>query len=168
MNKNPSLTSQMFSGPTPGQSLTHEPKSQPWEKPPQFTQLSDAMNFLMEQITQPIHLKQMLAIMDAGMPIEAIARTIIFSGFSLGKWNPDLGMLMYKPTMLSLIALAHRAGLKDTPVVMPSSLDKHIKNRSGMHAMAGSMNQEDKPIPIPEEDKIDNKLKASGFAKKVT
>lgn len=165
MIKNPALTSQMFSGPIPGQSLTHEPRSMPYEKPPQFTKLSEAMNFLMDQLTQPVHLKKMLALMGAGMPIEAIARTILFSGFSLGKWSPDLGLLMYKPTMLSLISLAHRAGLKDTPVVMPSSLDKYIKNRTGMHAMAGSMNEnpEDKPIAIPSRDML---KRTSGFAKR--
>lgn len=113
-----------FSGPIPGESLTHAPKQMPYEHPPQFTKLEDAMNFLMGQMLEPQYLKQLLALMDAGMPIEAITRTLLFSGFSMGKWTPDLGILMYKPLMLSLMAIAHKANMKHTPIVLKESLTK--------------------------------------------
>src|SRR5712664_3268837 len=100
-----------FGAPIPGSSLTKEHGSMPYEKPPQFTKLPDAVNHLMDQLTEPMYMKQLLQLMDAGIAIEAIARTLLFTGFTLGKWTVDLGMLMYKPIMLALIAIAHRAGL---------------------------------------------------------
>lgn len=118
----------VFSAPVPGSSLTKEFGAAPYEKPPQHTKLPDAMYHMMDQLTEPMYMKQLLSLMDAGMPIEVIVRTLIFTGFSLGKWTSDLGMLMYKPLMLALMAIAHRAGLKDTPVIMPRTLAQHRMN----------------------------------------
>lgn len=123
----------MFSAPIPGQSLTHEPKNMPYEKPPQFVQVDEAMNFLMNQILEPHYLKQMLQLMNAGMSIEAITRTIIMTGFATGKWTPTLGMLLYKPVMLTLIAIAKKAGLDETPVAHPSMLDKYNMGKFKQH-----------------------------------
>lgn len=131
----PKLTHSVLSGPIPGQSLTHAPKAMAWEQPPQFTKLSQAMNWLMDQMTNGQYMKQLLHLMDAGMPIEAITRTILFSGFTQGKWTPDLGMLMYKPVMMALMAIAKRAGIDDVPVVMPSGLDKHMQTNVRMSDM---------------------------------
>lgn len=155
LNVNPKTFTSVVSGPTNGQSWSHEPKSQAWEKPPQFTKLEEAMHFLMDQLTDTEHLKPLLAIMEAGMPIEAIARTILFTGFSSGKWTPDLGMLMYKPLVLSLIAIAHRAGLKNTPITMKESMTDHLKNKTGTYAMfkkfkgedIGTLNEPEKQLP---------------------
>lgn len=113
--------------PIPGSSLTKEPGSMPYEKPPQFVRLDEAMHHMMGQLTTPFYLKQLLQLMEMGTSIEAIARTLLFTGFSLGKWTVDLAMLMYKPLMLLLMAIAHRANLKDTPVLLPQAvIDNHI------------------------------------------
>lgn len=158
-----------FSAPIPGQSLTHAPKSMPYEKPPQFTTLKDAMNMLLNQLTEPQHLKQLLALMDAGMPIEAICRTLLFTGFAHGKWTPDLAMLMYKPLMLLLITMAHKAGKKDTPVVMHQSLQKYImnnmRNRAAIVKKDGGMIGMPKNISKLQENPIDEEtiLANKGF-----
>lgn len=139
---NPVLVHQMFSGPIPGQSLTHAPKSMPYESPPQFAKLEDAMHWLMDTITDPPQLKQLLTLMDAGLPLEAIARTLLFSGFATGKWTPDVAILMYKPVMLTLITIAKKAGITDVPIVLPSSLDKTINNKTKLAALAAQMKGE--------------------------
>lgn len=111
-----------FGAPVPGQSWTMPPKTAKWEHPPQFTDLKKAMYYMMDQLTDSFYMKKLLTMMDANMPIEAIARTLLFGGFTQGKWTVDIALLMYKPLMLSLIAIAHRAGLKDVPVLMPKSV----------------------------------------------
>lgn len=169
MNKDPNFQMSMFSGPVPGEGLTHPPKGQPWQQPPQHTKLEDTMTFLMHQLTEPEHLKQLLQLMEGGMSIEAITRTILFSGFTMGKWTPDLGLLMYKPLMLSLTAIAHRAGLKDTPMVMKESMDKHtfgkIKNHVMIQHMKGNPIGEFTP-PTKSAPKAAPK-QSNGFMKKI-
>ncbi len=116
---------QAFTGPIPGQSLTMMPKSTPWQRPPQFPKLEDTMDFLMDQLIEPQHLKEILFLMKNDISIEEIARVLIFTGFAEGKWLPSVAMLMYKPMMMFLVALAHRAGLKDAKVVAKHRLNKN-------------------------------------------
>lgn len=128
-NKQYSLHNAVFSTPVPGQSLTSPPKGMPYEKPPQFTKIEDAVHYVMNQVTEPEHISEFLHLIKRGISIEEMTRVIIFSGFALGKWTPDLAMLIYKPVMLGLIALAHRASLKDANVLMPKRMsDKSVKD----------------------------------------
>ncbi len=149
----PNMLNAMFSAPIPGHSLTHEPKNMPWEHPPQFVQVDEAMNFLMNQLLEPFYLKQMLQLMNAGMSIEAITRTIIMTGFATGKWTPTLGMLLYKPLMLALISIAKRAGLTDTPVAHPSMLNKYNMGKFKQH-MSLFPNSGSPEVETPQEEAL--------------
>lgn len=167
MNKDPGFQMSMFSGPIPGEALTHPPKGMPWQQPPQHTKLEDVMLHLMHQLTEPQHLKQLLGLMEGGMSIEAITRTILFMGFSSGKWTPDLAMLMYKPLMLSLTAIAHKGGMKDTPLVMKESMGKHLHGKMRNRVMIRAINRQplvDSSIPLPNE----TSKATSGFMSKGT
>ncbi len=164
-----------FNAPIPGSSLTKEHGSMPYEHPPQFTKLTDAVHHMMDQMTEPYYMKQLFQFMDAGVAIEAIARTLIFTGFTLGKWTVDLGMLMYKPIMLALLAIAHRAGFKDTPVLLPSAVVSNGMNNLKSQMQANKMKDLRKkamdfshlnapPAVVPEPNLSSNK----GFMQKPT
>lgn len=86
-----------FGRPIPGQSLTKEPGASPWEKPPQFTDIDDAMEFLFNNITNPKNAHKLCALMEAGVPITSIVETILKGGFMEGKWTPDLMIILLKP-----------------------------------------------------------------------
>jgi hypothetical protein len=84
------------------------------------------------------------------MSIEALTRTVLFSGFTLGKWTVTLMMLMHKPLMLALIAIAHRAGLKHVPVVLPQSFNKYHLDKLKQHMMTQKIkqsNEKSKDVP---------------------
>ena len=119
-----------FTRPIPGNSwAAHPPRSQPYQKPPRFTKIEEVMPWLFERLHDPMHFKEMLNLMDGGMSVEALARTILFTGFTQGLWTVDLMLLMFKPTMMSLVAIAHRQKLKHTPVVLPESYNKYHNNK---------------------------------------
>ena len=79
-----------FDAPIPGQGLTDEPGNYPWEHPPQFTDVVEASEFVWDRLHRPAFTEQVLAMLDAGIPVEALGRIIIFNGFMEGKWNPDV------------------------------------------------------------------------------
>jgi hypothetical protein len=56
--------------------------------------------------------------LDAGVPIEAIARVIVFGGFVEGKFTPDVGFLITEPVMKMLMAIGVRAGLNNIRMSM--------------------------------------------------
>ena len=79
-----------FDAPVAGQSLTDEPGNYPWEHPPKTT---------------------MIVMMESGIPVEALARILTFTGFAEGEFTPDVGFLVAEPLMKMLAAIGIRAGV---------------------------------------------------------
>lgn len=118
-----------FDAPIPGESLTREPGNSPWEQPPQFTNPMTAADFLFQQLLKPSTLKGILTMLKMGVPAEALARILIFTGFTEGKWTPDIAMLLFKPVMAMIVGIGGRAGIKDMKVTIGNrSSNDVIKN----------------------------------------
>ena len=101
-----------FDAPVPGQSLTDEPGNYPWEHPPQYTNPEQVVDLLFDKLGEPEVVEQVIAMLDAGVPVEAIVRVMTFSGFMNGKFNPDVGFLIVQPLMNMVSAIGIRAGIK--------------------------------------------------------
>jgi len=98
--------------PVAGQSLTNSPE-QPykWEQPPEFTTVNEANLFILKSlIEEKTYLNLVLSVSD-GVPIADIASVILYHGFTQGKWNPDLMLLLMEPTMYIIIGLIEKAGI---------------------------------------------------------
>tara|TARA_R100001443_G_scaffold63871_1_gene73589 strand:+ start:626 stop:1135 length:510 start_codon:yes stop_codon:yes gene_type:complete len=100
-----------FDAPIPGQGLTDEPGNYPWEHPPQFTDVVEASEFVWDRLHRPAFAEQVLAMLDAGIPVEALGRIIIFNGFMEGKWNPDVAFLIAAPVMKMIATMGITAGV---------------------------------------------------------
>ena len=107
-----------FDAPVPGQSLTDKPGNYPWEHPPQFTNTSEAADFVWDKLTQPQFAEQVIAMLDSGIPVEAIGRIIIFSGFIEGKWTPDVAFIIAEPVMKMIAAMGIQGGVKKFRISM--------------------------------------------------
>jgi hypothetical protein len=107
-----------FDAPVPGQSLTDTPGNYPWEHPPQFTDPEEATEFIWQTLHTEEFMEQVIGMLDAGVPIEAIARVIVFGGFVEGKFTPDVGFLITEPVMKMLMAIGVRAGLNNIRMSM--------------------------------------------------
>ena len=101
-----------FDAPIPGQGLTDEPGNYPWEHPPQFTDPDEAAEFVWDRLHRPEFMEQVIAMLDAGIPIEAIARVILFGGFTEGKWSPDVAFIIAEPVMKMIAAVGIHGGVK--------------------------------------------------------
>ena len=51
--------------------------------------------------------------LDAGIPVEAIGRIIVFSGFTEGKWNPDVAFIITEPIMKMIAMIGFKVVLKN-------------------------------------------------------
>tara|TARA_R100000664_G_scaffold13891_2_gene21977 strand:- start:5475 stop:5993 length:519 start_codon:yes stop_codon:yes gene_type:complete len=100
-----------FDAPVPGQSLTDEPGNYPWEHPPQFSDPEEVLDILFDKLGEPEVVEQVIAMLDSGVPVEAIVRVMTFSGFMNGKFNPDVGFLIVQPLMNMVSAIGIRAGI---------------------------------------------------------
>ncbi len=103
--------SSRFSAPVAGESLTSTPRNMVFEKPPQFTKLEEATEFVWEQLNKRDNTLKLLAMLDKQVPVDGLIKTILFSGFASGKWTPDLAILMTEPVIDMVVALGKSAGI---------------------------------------------------------
>lgn len=101
-----------YSGPVPGQSLTNATDvSYAWEQPPRFTNRREAEIYVLEELTEPEAFRQITDMIIEGVPIEAITRTYLLSGYSRGLWTVDMILLLAESVGFMIMALAEKAGL---------------------------------------------------------
>jgi hypothetical protein len=113
-----------FDAPVPGQGLTDKPGNYPWEHPPQYTDTSEAADYVWDKLTQPQFAEQVIAMLDAGIPVEAIGRIIIFTGFAEGKWTPDVAFIIAEPIMKMIAAVGIHGGVKKIRMSMQDLTNK--------------------------------------------
>lgn len=116
-----------FDAPIPGQSLTDEPGNYPWEHAPKNVDLEETLEMIWSRITTPEALEELVRMFDAGVPVEAVARVITFTGFTEGEFTPDLGLMMVEPLMEMLTAIAMRAGIEDVKISLTDVSNKEFK-----------------------------------------
>ena len=107
----------MFEGPIPGQSMTASPDSKmPWDGPPQYAGLQEASQDLFLSLLEDDTLKSIVDLLDQEIPISDIAHVILVQGYSEGKYNPDLLMMLIEPLMYMLMAIAEKFDIADVKI----------------------------------------------------
>ena len=149
-----------FSAPIPGQSLTDEPGNYPWEHPPKNTDPETIVNDLFMRMTQPEALQEILVMLDAGVPVEAIVRVMVFTGFAEGEFNPDVGFIIIEPLMEAVATIGLRAGVKNLKLSISDTGNKDFRKTMSELKLAN----EQKEMPMPTK-KIKNKKPQGLLAK---
>ena len=102
-----------FQGPIPGQSLTNsEDEQQPWEQPPEVTGVKDGRELMFLEILKDENLESIVMLMNNGMSVSEVAEMLLFIGYTKGKFNADLMMLLLEPVMYMLLAIAEAVGIE--------------------------------------------------------
>ena len=143
--------------PVPGESLTATPRNAKWEHPPQMPQTGDAFEFIWSQMHKEPMLTQLISLLDTGVPVEALVKTVLFSGFSEGKWSVDGAILLAEPVFMSIAALAKNAGLKEVNLSMekkdPISFARETQMMKEMSKEVKDVKQELTKVKKVEEQK---------------
>ena len=132
-----------FDTPIPGQSLTDEPGNYPWEHPPTYVTTDGAADHLWNKMSEPEFAEQIIAMLDAGVPVEAIGRTVLFGGFLKGKFSPDVAFIIAEPVMKMIATIGVVAGVKDIVMSMDDITNKReIKSAVRLKAEAKRVGKE--------------------------
>ena len=110
--------------PVPGQSLTDTPGNYPWEHPPRFTEADEAADHLWNRMSEPEFAEQIIAMLDAGVPVEAIGRTVLFGGFLKGTFNPDVAFIIAEPVMKMIATIGVIAEVPNINISMDDMTNK--------------------------------------------
>ena len=112
-----------FSGPIPGQSLTVEPGSVPWENTPMYADPLDALEMYMEQLTDEEVVDDLMDMVDIGVPISVVAGVMLSRGVMEGYHTVDVKLLLMPILSAQLKGLADVLGL-DYKMSMQDYADK--------------------------------------------
>lgn len=101
-------------GPIAGQSLTAEPGNRPWQNPPQYTTVDEALEYYIPRMVDPEIAPQMIDAMEMGVPLTTIANTLQIGGVMQGYHTIDVGVLIM-PVLVEMMAyLGDKADIKYT------------------------------------------------------
>ena len=117
----PDIDISQFNSPIPGQSLTTEPGSRPWERPSQYSTPEEALDYYVEQLALPEKTAQMLEILESGFPATDLVDAITLGGVMQGLHTIDIAVLI-SPVLFELITsvadtaeIEYKEGLQPSP-----------------------------------------------------
>ena len=97
----------------PGQSLTNDSDNKyPWEQAPEYTTIKNALDDLVIEMLDEDTYIEIVSSVGQGVPISDIVMQLLYTGFTEGKWNPDLFMLLIEPLIYIIMALCEKADVE--------------------------------------------------------
>ena len=87
--------------------------------------MEEAADYIWNRISEPERAEQIIAMLDAGVPVEVIGRTILFGGFLNGKFTPDVAFLIAEPVMKMVLTIGVMAQIKDIKISMDDVTNKN-------------------------------------------
>ena len=120
-----------FDAAIPGQSLTAELGSRPWQQPAQYTTVEEALDYYLPRLQSEEVSAQLLDVLEMGIPVTTVANTMQLGSVMEGKHSVDVGMLIL-PVLVELIMLiGDTAGVEYT-----TGLEKDKVTRSSLVDLA--------------------------------
>ena len=110
MANNPYLTA-----PIPGESLTSEPGSFPWEQPPQYVTIDEVATFYSDKMNNPEAIHELMGLLKKNIPVVSICNSMVKMGLMKGYHTVDTGFLVTPIIAEIIITLAE---LNDVPYHM--------------------------------------------------
>ena len=98
------MATQSFGAPIPGSSLfTHPPGDRPWERPPELDTVDDALSYYFTNLNNDEVIDDLMAVIDMGVPINPIVKSLYLSSVMNGRHNLDVGLLV-APVLTEFLA----------------------------------------------------------------
>jgi len=101
----------LLNAPIPGMSLTAEPKSRPWRRPYQVSNVEEAVALYAPMFRDKTTIKMMVQQIEKGIPLTTIADLLISGNVMEGRHSLDVGMLIAPVLIETMITVADMAGV---------------------------------------------------------
>jgi hypothetical protein len=138
-----------FDMPIAGQSLTAELGGRPWQQPPQYSTVEEALDYYIPSLESEEVSTQLLDVLEMGIPVTSVANAMQTASVMDGKHSVDVGVLVL-PVLIELIMLiAETAGVEYISGLEP---DKTIMNKSLINKAIRKYEKEKEKEDEPLED----------------
>ena len=106
------LPEALIDAPIAGQSLTSEVGGWPWEQPPQYSTVEEALEFYLPRLTEPTLQNDLMNVIEMGLPLTTIANALQQGAVMQGTHSLDVGILVMPVIMEMLEYLATERGIE--------------------------------------------------------
>lgn len=137
-----------FGAPIPGQSLFSAPGERPWERPSELNTVDEALSFYFTSMRDPEIIDDLMTVVDMGIPLEPIVKTMYMSSVMRGLHNLDVGLIV-APVLTEFLA------------AVAKSYDIDFKY-SGVDPMEEKNKKEQQKIQMMLRSAIDKGIEAGG------
>ena len=107
-----------FGAPIPGQSLFTTPNERPYERPSELDTVDDALSYYFTNLRDPEIIDDLMTVVDMGIPLQPIVKTLYMSSVMNGIHNLDVGLIV-APVLsefLAAVAKSYEIDFKYTAV----------------------------------------------------
>lgn len=117
------LNPKVLDGPIPGENYTSDTRNYPWHRPPEYTDVNEAVEWSIQKLTSDEAVHGLLTLIQAGLPIATATDMFVTSGIGQGKWTPDFAILIAGPVFRTIKLIAMGAnidfeeGLEESPIM---------------------------------------------------
>jgi len=146
--------------PIPGQSLTSELGGRPWQSPPQYATVDDAMDWYLERFDSQEVVEELMSVIESGIPLSTLASSMQLGAVLNGVHSIDVGVLVMPIIIEMMKYLAEQTDTKykmgdepeetDRPsdAVIASALNELKNQQEGSDSEEPEM-EEEETMPEP-------------------
>lgn len=98
-------------GPIPGENFTSDTKNYPWHRPPEYTDMDQAIEASFKKLTVDEAAFGLLTMLELGATVADLTHTFVVSGIGAGKWTPDFAILLAGPVSHIIYLMAKGYGI---------------------------------------------------------
>ena len=102
----------LLDAPIAGQSLTAELGGRPWQQPPQYATVEQAIQYHVPRLINPEVLDDIMNVIETGIPLTVIAQSLQGGAVMQGKHSVDVGIPITPVLMETLAYLAEEQGVE--------------------------------------------------------
>jgi hypothetical protein len=145
-----------FDAPIPGQSLTAELGARPWQSPPQYATVDEAIQYYMDRMTSDEFMDQIIDVVEMGVPLASIANTVQLAGVMDGLHSVDVGIMVTPVLVEMMMFMAESAGVEYV-----TGLDNPEKGKISKTKMAKILQELEREVGEMDEPETIEELKVS-------
>lgn len=147
-------TQPSFDAPIPGMSLTAELGARPWQSPPQYSNVDEAIQYYMDRMTSEEFMDQVIDVIEMGVPLTSIANSIQLASVMDGLHSVDVGVMVTPVLIEMMMLMAESAGVEYV-----TGLDNPEKDKISAAKMAKIMQELEREVGELEEPEVTEELK---------
>jgi len=144
--------------PIPGMSLTAPLGGRPWQKPPQYTSVEEALDYYFPKLVDKEFTPELLAIIELGIPLTTIANSFQLAAVMEGKHSVDVGVLVIPVLIEMMVAIAEAndieyvSGMTQEKEDSLSNAQIALAKKKGLFGDSSEAKDKEVKAPMPEPE----------------